>query len=266
MMKNITYLILSIFLIGCQNKPEEKISEKSEIKQTEINYRKTENKVNNEICWEGQINNKLPIFIHYSLQENLVIGEITYLNTKSKTPIKLIGTIENDKSFRLLEFDKNGTVTGIITGKPNGDKFNGTWFSPKSRKEFSLNLNKSEKNIKSENKTVNQKDIFGDYQYSYGEFTYNGEFSVEKIDNNHIAFEILSVGNGEAPPIAQVERDTIKLENNNTFTYKLPDSDDCEFKITFYKNFVIVEYLKGNCDGQFGMNATIEGIFIKQNK
>jgi hypothetical protein len=265
MMKNITYLILSIFLIGCQNKPEEKISEKSVLNQPQINNQKIEKDVDKEICWEGQINNKLPIFIHYSLRENLVIGEITYLNTKSKTPIKLIGTIEDDKSFRLLEFDKDGNITGIITGKPNGDKFNGTWFSPKSRKEFSLNLNKSEKYIKSESKTVNQKDIFGDYQYSYGEFTYSGEFNVEKIDNNHIAFEILSVGNGEAPPIAQIESDTIALENNS-FTYKLPESDDCEFKITFYKNFAYVEYLKGNCDGQFGMNATIEGIFIKQDK
>ncbi|GAA4149908.1 hypothetical protein GCM10022217_02380 [Chryseobacterium ginsenosidimutans] len=228
MMKNIAYLILSIFLFGCQNKPEEKISKKPEIKQSEINYQRTENDVDNEICWEGQIMNKIPIFIHYSLQENLVTGEIIYLNTSTKTPIKLIGTIEDDKSFRLLEFDKNGNITGIITGKPNGGRFNGKWFSPISRKEFSLNLNKSEKHIKSESKTVNPKDIFGDYRYSYGEFTYNGKFNVKKIDNNLIAFEILSVGNGEAPPIAQVERDTIKLESNNSFTYKLPESNDCE--------------------------------------
>lgn len=264
MMKNITYIIISILLIGCQNKPEEKISKKVETNQSEINQQKVETNVDKEICWEGQINNKLPIFIHYSFKENLVIGEITYLNTKNKTPIKLIGTIEDDKSLRLLEFDKKGNITGIITGKSSDDKFVGTWFSPKSRKEFNLNLKKSEKLINSEIKTVSQKDIFGDYQYSYGEFTYNGEFNVEKIDNNHIAFEIISVGNGEAPPIAEVERDTVKLENNS-FIYKLPESDDCEFKITFHKNFVFVEYLKGNCDGQFGMNATIEGIFIKQD-
>lgn len=262
-MKNITYLIIFIFLIGCKNNSEKKNSGHSVINQSKNNNQKNIENGNQQIYWEGQINNKLPIIINYSLQENLVIGEITYLNTKNKMPIKLIGTIEDDKSFRLLEFDKSGNISGIISGKTKDNEFNGTWFSPKSRKEYSFNLKKLKKQIKAVSNTINEKDIYGDYQYSYGKFAYSGELNIEKIDKNNIAFEILSVGNGEAPSIAQIERDTIKLENNS-FVYKLSESDDCEFKITFYKSFVYVKYLKGNCDGQFGMNASIEGIFIKQ--
>jgi hypothetical protein len=77
----------------------------------------------NEICWTGTLNGKTPIFIHYQLDNNLIIGEITYLNTEDKLPIRLLGTIEENKSYRLLEFDKTGNITGVIEGKPTEKSF-----------------------------------------------------------------------------------------------------------------------------------------------
>ncbi len=51
--------------------------------------------------------------------------------------------------------------------------------------------------------------------------------------------------------------------NTTGFIYKIPDTDSCEFEVKFYKRFVIIRYTKGFCDRQFGMNATIDGIFLK---
>ena len=45
--------------------------------------------------------------------------------------------------------------------------------------------------------------------------------------------------------------------------YKVAETENCEFKVKFYQDFVFVNYTKGTCAGQFGHNATVDGIFIK---
>jgi hypothetical protein len=216
----------------------------------------------NEICWTGTLNGKTPIFIRYALDSNLIIGEITYLNTKDKQPIKLLGTIEEDKNYRLLEFDKTGNVTGIITGLPNDKIFNGSWFSPKTRKELTLNLTPKDTVINSPKLATGLQDIFGHYHYQYSEAGYQGDFEITKLPDGKAAFGITSVTGEPARNVAQIDDDTITL-NNPHFIYKVPDTDSCEFEVKFYKGFASIRYTKGYCDGQFGMNATIDGIFLK---
>lgn len=95
-----------------------------------------------EISWKGLLNGKTPVFMHYQLDGNLIAGEITYLNTKNKLPITILGTIEDDHSYRILEFEKSGNITGIITGKPTDGTFTGSWFSPKTKKNLYLTLSR----------------------------------------------------------------------------------------------------------------------------
>lgn len=201
-------------------------------------------------------------FIHYQLDSNLIMGEITYLNTKDKLPIKLFGTIEEDKNYRLLEFDKTGNITGIITGLPSGKIFNGSWFSPKTRKELSLNLTSKDTVINSPTLATELQNIFGHYHYQYSEAGYQGDFEISKLPDNKAVFGITSVTGEPARNVAQIDDDTIKL-NNTFFTYKVPDTDSCEFEVKFYKGLALIRYTKGYCDSQFGMNATIDGIFLK---
>jgi hypothetical protein len=216
-----------------------------------------------EICWNGYLNGKTPIFIHYKLDSNVIIGEITYLNTKDKLPIKLLGTIEDDKKYRLLEFDKTGNITGIIEGKPTEKNYNGIWVSPKSKKELSMSLSIKDTLVSTTNLTPDKNQIFGRYHYQYGENGFNGDFDINNIGNNKIDFHILSLTNVErGSNIAEVEKDTVTMTGDN-FTYKIPDSDSCEFKVKFYKDFVYISYTRGYCSGQFGLNATIDGIYLK---
>ena len=218
-----------------------------------------------DISWTGTLNGKTAIFIHYQLDYEVIIGEIVYLNTKDRTPIKLIGTIENwDKKYRILEFDKTGNITGIITGLPEKDKFVGSWFSPKTRKEFILSLSKQDTLIFSKDFRPDLSDIFGKYHYQYGEAGYMGDFKLTRISKSKASFQIFSVTGEPARNIAEIKSNTLNLAKRE-FIYKVPETDSCEFKVKFYKDFVLLHYTKGGCEGQFGHNATIEGIFIKTN-
>lgn len=105
-------------------------------------------------------------------------------------------------------------------------------------------------------------EIFGYYEYSYGNYKWNGNLEINKNKNGDITFELISVGKGEAPSIAQIELNIIKLDGNS-FIYKIPETENCKFKITFYKDFAYVEDLGGDCDGQFGIGAYVDGIYIK---
>jgi hypothetical protein len=260
-MKHWTYILL-LTIISCNNQQQKVSSSDTLVSAKPSTLTESKNQSNNEICWTGTLNGKTPVFIHYKLDSNQIIGEITYLNTKDKLPITLLGTIEDDKSYRLLEFEKSGNITGVITGLPTNNIFNGSWFSPKTRKELILNLAKKDTVINSSTMDTKLQDIFGHYHYQYSEEGYQGDFEITKLPNSKAAFGITSVTGEPARNIAQVNDDTISLTTTH-FIYKLPDTNDCEFEVKFYKGFAFIRYTRGFCDGQFGMNATIDGIFLK---
>ncbi|UOK42231.1 MULTISPECIES: hypothetical protein [Flavobacterium] len=221
-----------------------------------------------DMCWNGTINNKIPVFIHYSLENDLVIGEITYTKTKEKKPIKLIGEYftDNDsqdpESLRLVEYDKNGNVTGIIVVTPNKKELNGKWFSPNTNQEYSLKATKNDTLQIYSNHKANPNDIYGEYSYSYGKFAYKGDLAIKK-DVNNISFNILALGKGDGPNISQIEDATINKITNNSFIYKIPDTENCSIKVTFYKDFVSVKRLERDCEEVFAMGTYVDEVYIK---
>ena len=267
-MKHWTYLLI-LTIISCNNQ-QQKVNQQQTVNRPDTLVSnpitsETDNKYRSdkEICWTGTLNDKTPIFIHYQLDSNLIIGEITFLKTKEKLPIRLLGTIEENKNYELLLFDKTGNITDIIKGLPTSENFNGSWYSFKEDKEYSFTLLLADTIITSPDIKPLDNQIFGNYHYQYGEDGYTGNFEINKIDNNKVDFSILSTTNIErGPNMAEVEKDTIAMQGKS-FVYMIPESDNCEFKTTFYKDFVYISYTKGYCMGQFGMNATIEGIYLK---
>ena len=256
-MKHWKYILL-LTIFSCNN-PTKQVSTSTDTSSSATNIRP---QTESETCWMGTLNNKTPVFLHYKMDDSLIIGEITYLNTKDKFPILIVGTIEEDKNYRLLEFEKSGNITGVITGLPTGKAFNGSWFSPKTRKELVLNLIKKDTIVNSRSIQTNLEEIFGHYHYQYTEEGYQGDLEITKLTNSKIIFGITAVTEEPARNVAQVDDDTIEL-NTTHFIYKIPESDNCEFEVRFYKGFAYIKYTKGYCNGQFGMNATIDGIFLK---
>ncbi len=218
---------------------------------------------NNETNWMGQLNGKVPVFLHYSEQNNdIIAGEITYLNTKDKLPIRVFGSKDQDGNLRLLEFESSGNISGIITGKPDGKVFKGEWFSPKTRKVLTLALQAKDTVVASLHMEADMNKVAGRYYYAYGEEGPEGSVEIAKAGNGKISFSVSAVTGAPARNIADVEEDTVALSGSN-FTYVVPESDNCGFKVQFYKDCIKIDYTNGYCDGQFGHNATVEGIFIK---
>lgn len=249
-----TLFILFILMTVSCNKSKQTQSSMSQINDKETITPK-------EICWQGNINNKIPVFIHYQIKDSVVVGEIVYLKTKNKKPITLLGTINPDNSYHLLEFDTTGTITGIINAKINSSSCNGSWFSPSNKKELSLMLTSKDTIIAAKN--IVSKNITGNYHYQYGEEGYNGDLDIEILPNGKATFEILSLTEANrGPNIAEVEKDTVTLKNNR-FIYHLPQSEGCAFEVIFYNNFAYIHYINNACANQFGMGATVEGLFLK---
>lgn len=112
---------------------------------------------------------------------------------------------------------------------------------------------------------ADEEDRYGLYHYQYSEEGSQGSLQVEKLGKDKIAFSIFSVTSAPARNIADVQKDTVSL-TGNSFVYTIPGSDSCAFKVSFYKGFVQVNYTKGYCSGQFGMNATVDGVFVKVDR
>lgn len=260
-MKYRIYLFL-LTIISCQNQQQEVGSAGSTIFSTSTTLKDANTDNENEICWTGTLNRVTPIFIHYHLYSNLITGEIIYLNEKDKLPITLLGTIKDDRSYRLLEFEKSGNITGIITRTTTDGMFKGSWFSPVTKKELALNLVKKDTVMKAKKTETRLQDIFGHYHYQYGEAGYQGDFEISKLPCNKAVFSITSVTGEPARNLAHIDDDTIIL-NSTQFIYKIPGSEKCEFSVNFHKKFIYIKYTKGLCEGQFGMNATIEGIYFE---
>ena len=215
----------------------------------------------NDLCWTGMIDNKIPVFLHFQIDDDVLSGKIYYLDTTDKPPITLIGIIEYDKSYKLYEFDDTGYISGMITGRAIDKNFTGTWESPKTKKEFSMALTLKDTLIKSQNIVPDRDQIFGSYHFLFGR--YHGDLVVNSVDSKRIDFNILSFANVDGGSnMAVVKKDTIAMKNNG-FDYTLPHSTDCSFNTRFYKGFAYVHYTNGICAAEFGEGASIDMLYLK---
>ena len=90
-MKEMQYLIL-ISVIACYDHKSSNGKIQRLVNQAPKSANATEK--SKAVSWTGMINSSIPVFISYSIQDSLVVGEIRYLNTKEKKPIRLLGTLE----------------------------------------------------------------------------------------------------------------------------------------------------------------------------
>lgn len=218
----------------------------------------------NDYYWSGTLKENIQIFLHYSIYKNVVAGNIVYTDNAEKKSKRILGIIESDSSFRLSEFNEDGNISVVITAVPCKSNFKCSWIFTNSKEEFNVTLLKKDTVLETTNIQADLSTIYGNYHYNYNEEGYQGNVSISKLANNKIAFNIFSVTSAPGRNMAEVPLDSIQL-NANSFVYKMPESDSCEFKVNFFRNFLVVEYTRANCVGQFGWKATVEGIFLKTN-
>ena len=214
-------------------------------------------------CWRGDLEGAIPVQLQYQVEGDIVTGSIQYLATKNRLPIPLIGTVGNNE-LRLLEFAPNGNITGIITGKREGEKLVGDWFSPTTRKTRNMDLSAVDTLIPTHTTAAVPERRGGRYSYSYGEEGPQGTLTLKTLAGGKAVLEISAVTGAPAFNLADIGADTVTLEGDRIL-YRFPDAPECSFQVRFYKDFAVVNYLSNEgCTSQFGHNATVEGIFLKE--
>jgi len=209
----------------------------------------------------GTINKKIPVELNFTVSNHIVSGEIRYLNTKSKLPIRILGHMDAENKYVLNEYGKDGVISGIINGKMNGRKLNGSWNPIKSRDSYILDLNLKD-NSKVKQAVFEPATLEGNYAYQYGDKGYQGSIDIKKGNDNTYTYEIGSVTSGPARNQADASASGIVIKNNK---FVIEINKSCKFNVTIYNGFLIIaasdQTQVGDCE--FGFNATLEGTYLK---
>jgi len=236
----LTVLVLS-FLNSCKNEPK--------AEKPNFDFIKT---------YEGKIDNQYPLHIKLNSDNGKING--TYFYDKIGTDIELTGTIANDSTITLNEFDKKGNQTGLWKGKiVSENKINGVWSKPNgdTAKDFTLILTSD--NYESSKKAISDSK-FSEYNGTYNSPFNDGGISFGRLivkynKNNEIEFEITTAHqsgcSGELKGIA-------KIDSNGIAKYS---GQGCESLILKFKNNE-VEVTEKNC-GHHGMRCYFSGKYKK---
>lgn len=214
-----------------------------------------------EDCWRGTMGRSIPVFLHFQQSGDLIIGEIVYLKTKARIPIAIIGARNKSGEIRLKEFEKDGNISGIMQLNEKEDSLIGSWFRPRSIKEFKLSLKKVDTLWPCPDIRSDTFNMFGEYQYRYGEEGYAGFLDLEKLNDRLAEFTLSSVTSAPGRNIADIGTDTIPIPAVD-FNYKLRFTDSCAIHIRFFKHFAQVNTLQDE-DCGFGAYARLDGIYFK---
>jgi len=211
----------------------------------------------------GFINKKIPVELNISISNQIILGNIRYLNTKLKKPIKIIGRVEDQNQYSLHEFENDGNISGSIYATFKNNKLEGNWSATKADTSYATSLTvKTNPNLKPEIFFPLQTDqLAGEYSYQYGEKGYQGNISIKKLSGNIYTYDIGSVTHDPGRNIADASGKAI-LKNNQLI---IQVNKSCKFSIKFYNGFLMIsQESPGQLnDCEFGFNATLEGIYLK---
>ena len=240
-LKTYTFSLLILFLISCK--------EETKKETPNFDFVKT---------FAGKIDNKYPLHIKLNSENGKING--TYFYDKVGTDIEIKGTISNDSTLTLNEFDQKGNQTGLWNGKLiNENKISGTWSKPNgdSAKEFTLILTSD--NYESSKKAISES------KYSNYNGTYNspfndggisfGRLTIKYNENNEIEFDISTAH--QAGCTGEL-KGTAKINSNGIATHSSSNCKSLTFE--FKNNQVIVK--EKHCD-LHGMRCFFSGTYKK---
>lgn len=232
--------------------------------------------------WQGNINNNIPVTVWFEVRDGIIAGEITYTKTGANKPIRLLGQVGNS-GWAMQEILPDGQVTGIITGKINGDVFEGHWMGPGTVKKkgswhervdgktFPIRLTQISAPAKTVNWNCDPASLEGEYLYTYGIDNRKGVLSVSEAKGGSVEFNIDAHIGAPSFNLAQFPWGDPDIKNahgalrGNRIVQEVDDT--CAFEVLFFSDFAAVRYLDGKyCSGRFGAGASISGEFLKQSR
>lgn len=75
-----------------------------------------------EFSFEGMLGDKIPVRLKFAVNgDEIAVGEILYLKAKSPAPILVVGKPTVGGWYHLQEYQADGTVTGIMSFRIEGE-------------------------------------------------------------------------------------------------------------------------------------------------
>jgi len=210
------------------------------------------------IAFKGKMNSKIPVFLWVIEKQDVIIGEVRYVRASNKG-IKLIGNPYNN-GYELTEYLSDGTVSGVWRGKIDNNSFLGTWNSGNGSKEYCFEVNKADTLIHVDTSIIDGN-YAGQYRYRNGNEGSEGSVLIEK-NGDRYSLICANVTSAPARNMADFTIDSLKITNNE-FICDLNNDTLCVFRIRFFKDFIIINSIAEKRDCGFGLNAFVDGVYVK---
>lgn len=131
---------------------------------------------------EKGVNQRQGIRINFTiLSDSILIG--SYLDKSTNTSVKLVGHLNDDNSFSMIEKDKDENITGLLKGRLSVDNYSaaGQWTSPLNDHVFGMEFIKTLE-ITPENIINKNKEYFkyNDLKLAIKEYSQVKNIQVEK--------------------------------------------------------------------------------------
>lgn len=260
---NILFCIILLFgaFISCNltNNNTEEIKKSNDTVSIQPPF--LEKATKNMYSFTGNINANIPVFIWFKIYDSVIKGQVTYIKSKSHTPIEIRGIVSED-GIRIHEFEKDGNVTGTFMGKLTDDSFTGTWYGSKRDNEFTFQLQVKDTTLSTIDSSFEPLGLSGAYRYQFGNDGAQGSVHIDELANNAYSASISCVTSGPAYNLADLKIDSFVFANNS-YNYKMAETDNCSFRIRIFKDFLVINYIGNQYDCGFGNNAFVEGVFLK---
>lgn len=231
---------------------------------------------------EGAINGTIPVSLWFESRDGIISGEIVYTRTKDRTPIRILGRVQDNGLLRLREMLPDGRVSGTITGSLVKDTLSGTWEGrPKiiekdgggaefrKGKTYPIKISRSTGTHAPFQWEANPDKASGTYAYSLGDKCDYGSVFLQVNGDGTVRYSIAALTGAPHYRTATFPEDALSGEtataglDGNTV---LIDVDEkCAIRLTLYSDFLESKYVPGReCQYNVGNGATAEGLFLKK--
>ena len=233
-----------------------------------------------EYSFEGTLGDKIPAKLKFAVNgDEIAVGEIYYPKAKNPAPILVVGHPTKDGWYYMEEFQTDGTITGIMMFKIEGEDTadgahisEGTWTNPKTLKQFPM------KHFEQNHEVVNVPD-FLDYEdpqnigreYSFkvwdqgAEDYMGGHVTFRGAGKHKLHFKVCNVRHNIAEGWSDPDRPAVLGDYTyDFFIYNNVNECGYSFSAHFFKKFVVLktisDYKTLEC---FGSGAAFDGVYIK---
>jgi len=233
-----------------------------------------------DYSFEGTLGDNIPVKLKFAVNgDEIAVGEIYYPKAKNPAPILVVGHPTEDGWYSLAEYQSDGTITGTMLFKIDGEETaggayisEGTWTNPKTEKSFPM------KHFETNHEMINVTDyldyedpqnIGREYVYSIWNPNYKemmgGTVKFRGAGKHKLHFEVSNTPGNIAEGKSAPDRPAVLGDYTyDFFVYENVNECGYGFSAHFFKKFVVLQTISGSESlGCFGMGVAFDGVYIK---